>query len=315
MGYKIGSFNVKKLSFATVDEKDEDRQSATRNYGAISTIIRENFDIVALQEVMNENILKIIFPSILGWEYRWMQSRSKSDDSNEGYAFAWNTKKIRLTSEPDLWIQYKRDPILGQAGLLRHPFYGRFTPSGTLCGGPFFEFRLINTHIRFKPSANKSLAATDAQLRQQEFLILTEQILNRIEDKRYGNYMPAYTILLGDYNLNLKSPNNKPPYVEEFVYIDDPQHKKMFVTVQDKPTTLSSHKQTDQQDTDMPIDYDGFANNYDHFTYNKTYFDSIGIKADADVIDSVKLYCGNDFKKHFQTISDHIPIVLDVNLK
>lgn len=309
MSYKIGSFNLRKLSFST---NAGDGKSVTRDYSTIGKIIRDNFDIVALQEVMNDNVLKILFPpsNTLGWQCSWIPS------GDEGYAFAWNPRRIRAISEPEVWKQYKPDPMLGKSGLLRPPYYGRFTPSGTISRGPFFEFRLINVHIRYDPpKANEQLSASSHELRKAEFRTLTEQILRRIEDKRYGNNMPAYTFLLGDYNLNLKESNAKSPYVQEFVYIEDSRNRKKFITVQKKLTTLSSNKRVDPKTGTEETVFEGYANNYDHFTYDEIFFDERGIRLNSDALDTVSLYCGGDFEKYWREISDHIPIILEVNLK
>ncbi len=302
MGYKIGSFNLRKLSFSTKDEDEgNDGKSVRRAYGDIGTIIRDNFDVVAMQEVLTDNVMPYIFPANFSWDYRWIRTRSKNDDSGEGYAFAWNTARLKPVTEPALWVQYRQDKDLGSAGLLRHPYYGRFTPVGTISGGPFCEFRLINTHIRFNPKENALLPLSGGELRQREFKILTEQILNRLGDKRYGDYMPAYTILLGDYNLNLNC-GFPAPYVEDVVLIVDAKREKKLVTVQKKPTTISK-------------DNPGYVSNYDHFTYDEFYFNNQGIRVSNDTIDTVSIYRNGDFERHWREISDHIPIILEVNLR
>lgn len=310
MGYKIGSFNVHKLSFADTDNDLNDGVSTRRAYDVISSIITDNFSIVALQEVMNENVIKMLrLPS--NWDYRWSKSYSKISDSEEGYAFVWDTRRVQLISEPTIWKQYKKEPSLGNYGLLRHPFYARFKTIGPNC-----EFRLINTHIRFKPGkANEGLEIKALQARQKEFDILTKQILNKLEDKRYGNYMPAYTMLLGDYNLNLKSSSATNNYLtEDFFVIQDANCNKKIVTVQDKLTTLSC-KKNDQGTGEKHWEFNGYANNYDHFTYNETYFNRAGVVVKTDVVDTVNRYSNNNFEQHYRRISDHVPIMMEINLK
>lgn len=308
MSYIIGSFNLRRLSYSTKDEELGDDKSARRDYAEIGRIIREQFDVVALQEVLTENVLQLVFPSVSGWTYRWKQTRSKQDESGEGYAFAWNTRKLRLEAEPEIWIQHQQDPVLGPNGLLRYPFYGRFTPCDTLVGGPFCEFRLINTHIRFNPKENRQLPASTVELRQREFKVLTEQILYRLTDeRRYGNNKAAYTFLMGDYNLNLTSA----PRVEPFVYV----YEKKLLTVQDTPTTIRSYKETDPSTGEQTVRFDGYANNYDHFTYDQGYFESRGIRLETRAVDTVSLYRNGDFEKHWREISDHIPIALEVKLR
>lgn len=315
MNYRIGSFNVHKLSYASRDEELGDNIPSARAYADIGRIIMENFDIVALQEVMNSTVLSFLFPPYSGWQYSWKKSRSKSDGSDEGYAFAWKKQRIQAVTEPDLWLQYRQDPLLGSQGLLRHPFYGRFTPAGTPSGGPFCEIRLINTHIRFNPSASMLSEEKASAFRLREFRILTEQILSRISDKRYGDNKPAYTFLLGDYNLNLEAPGNKGPYVDRSVPgIATAYRQRIFITVQEKPTTLSVVRKIDPFTGARTNIFDGYANNYDHFTYDECYFNERGISAETDIVDSVRLYRNGNFEKHWREISDHIPIVLELNL-
>ena len=311
MGYRIGSFNVKKLSYATKDEDLNDNVSAKREYDVIGSIIKENFSIVALQEVLNENVIKMLgLPS--HWKYEWSRSYSKISDSEEGYAFAWDTRRIQSISDPHIWGQYSKDPSLGRYGLLRQPFYARFKAIGPNC-----EFRLINTHIRFSPKkANEDLVDIKAfEARRREFDILSKQILNKIEDKRYGNYMPAYTMLLGDYNLNLNTSSvTKNCLKEDFFVIQDGNCNKKIVTVQDKLTTLK-YKKIDQGTGQNCYEFDGYASNYDHFTYNETYFNESGLEVKTDIIDTVSRYSNNDFERHYRKISDHIPIMMEINLK
>lgn len=317
MGFRIGSFNVRKLSFATKDEDLQDDRSVRRAYTDIGMIIRNHFDVVAMQEVMNPLVLEQIFQYNTDWDYRWIRSRSKSDDSDEGYAFAWNKKRFRLVAEPRLWVQYRQDRVLGQSGLLRHPFYGRFTTLGTQYGGPACEIRLINTHIRYKPSINKQLPASDIELRKREFSILVEQILNRIADQvADSNGAQIYTLLAGDYNLSLNRNGNVAPFVDEFVFVQDAAKQKRFITVQDKPTTLSCRLESNPSAESKHFIFDGYSkHNYDHFTYDELNFKNRGIRVKTDVIDSVRLYRANDFERHWREISDHIPIVLELSLK
>ena len=304
--YVIGSFNVRDLSYSTKDEDIGDDKSVRRDYEGIGKIIRDHFDIVALQEVNNENVLKHVFPACSGWEYRWEQAKSKGADSDEGYAFAWNARKLRPEAEPHIWIQHQQDPVLGENGILRYPYYGRFTPSGTPNGGPFCELRLINAHLRWKPKGNARLPASDQELRIRELNVLTKQVLDRLMDRRYGNNKAAYTLLLGDYNLCLK----KSPRVAQFISVNE----KTFVTVQETPTTLKRHQETDPKTGEKKQVFDGFANDYDHFTYEQNFYESRGIKLEAKAIDSVTQYKNGDFEKHWREISDHIPAALELCL-
>lgn len=313
MSYRIGSFNLRNLSFATRDKTNPDLQSTKRDYSTIGRIISNNFDIVALQEVQTENVLQLIFKSTTKWSYRWSQSFSKSDDSKEGYAFAWNKEKLQLVSEPVIWKQYKVDPLLGHRGLLRQPYYGRFTPVGTISGGPFFEIRILNTHIRFDPKASTEAQIGKIEARRREFKVLVDSILNKLDVKRYGDNKPAYTFLMGDYNLELKRPDRNGPFIDDFVVVMDQNHQKKYITTQDQLTTLS--RKVEKVGNNNITSYGDFSHNYDHFTYDECAMQRSGIKLKIQTIDTVTRYRNGDFERHFLEISDHIPIVLTLNLK
>lgn len=313
MSYVIGSFNVRNLNYKT-EKNGKNENSITRAYEDLGYIIQENFDIVALQEVLNEQVLKKMFNVASGWKYCWKQSRSKSDNSNEGFAFAWNSRRFRPVAEPDIWEQYKQDPELGKRGLLRNPYYGRFTPLGTAAGGPFCEIRLLNTHIRFSPQKSTESKDGIADLRRRELQILTQQILHRLKSKRYGNNLPAYTFLMGDYNLELKRPGYHGPYLEEFITVEDLQGDSVYSTVQDKRTTIGKVNLQDKAGN-RHTEYKGFSHNYDHFTFDAEELNRRGINAVPDILDTVQEYRNGDFERHFLELSDHIPIMLKIDLK
>lgn len=106
-----------------------------------------------------------------------------------------------------------------QDRLLRNPLYGRFVDKEN----PNFEIRLINTHIVFSASKHKdgenapnNYTASDVIRRKNEFNILSRAIYPKVANKDMDfwisergwslvdeKYLPAFTILMGDYNLNL----------------------------------------------------------------------------------------------------------------
>ncbi len=324
MSYKIGSFNVCKLSFESNHEKQ-----TRKNYEKIAEIIRvEKFDIVALQEVYSESAIRILIPFLgVGWDYRWITSLKGDPRAAEGYAYIWNSRRIQLVStiadgnkrtfEPRIINQYKVDRQSGQIGIKRNPYYARFTPSG-LPGGAFFEIRLINTHIRFKKGNDGSdlVDVSEVAMRKNEFNILAKTVYQKISDKRYGDNMPAYTILLGDYNLNLKRPYTKSPYLEEVIEINDGNIHRKIVTMQDQLTTLKevSDKESNMDPGSIGASGRGYANNYDHFTFDQNRFENnVGIKCKR--VDAVRKYYGDDFAKYRKEVSDHIPIEMEINLK
>ena len=339
MGYKIASFNMYKFSLRSDNE-------IRKNIMAIAGIIRqEAFDIVAMQEVMNDNAMRILQTALnpMIWDYSWEQPpsyglgnlRIEDDYSSEGYAFLWNKRRVKPVETgyakgireflPRIYSQYRIRK--GQMKLERDPYYGRFTPSG-LPGGAFFEFRIINSHIRFSKYSEKDIGAT--LIRKNEFEVLSQCIFPKISDKRYGNNMPAYTILLGDYNLNLPTSGVGSPYVPPVVFYQDGRYIKQIVTEQNDLSTLK-HKQEgtleellngdgNQGDPEaMPSGikrelekWKVYSKNFDHFTYDENRFSDVGHQISR--IDAVRNYYGGDVERYRQEISDHVPIVIDIEV-
>lgn len=299
MSYKIGSFNLCNLSFQSDNE-------IRKSFENIANIIREeNYDIVALQEIISEEALKLLLRYLGAY---WKKSFDvpdsySSDRRGEGYAYIWNSRRIDLVHTEDygqiksiyprVWKQYPKT----YGTMIREPYYARFTPSG-LPGGSFFEIRLINTHLIFKNVSD----------RQKEFNILVNNIYDNISNRVYGNNMPAYTIILGDYNLNLCREHTQNPYVAESVYIDSGRLSKTIITVQDQLTTIKKPV-VDEYGNKV---CNGYANNYDHFSYDQNYNNIITLNSGR--VDAVGKYYGNDFLKYRREISDHVPISLDFDL-
>jgi len=317
MAYKIGSFNMFKFSFQSDSEIKKD-------FTILSRIIRDNrFDIIALQEVFSPNALGRLLDYLgrFEWGGVWDSPTSFSSIAAEGYGFIWNKKRMRLavttlpdgtekTFRPHIYNQYRVDRRLGQTQMIRNPYYARFEP----LDGSFCEIRLINTHIMFsKSSSSRGLTSHlinigAVAMRKHEFDILTQALYNSIADKRYGNNRPAYTIILGDYNLNLRSSDTAGAFLNEIVILEDRGHIKRLITVQDNLTTLKAEKAEKQEPG-----FSFWANNYDHFTYDMDRFSSVS--AVSGRINTVKDYCNNDYELHRKTVSDHVPIALKLNLK
>jgi endonuclease/exonuclease/phosphatase family metal-dependent hydrolase len=269
VGYTIGSFNT--CRFTGVGRHD---------IAILADIILlERFDIVALQEVFRPEALNLLKRRLPGWEA--CHGRPGNGHACDfGFGFLWNTKRIRECSKdsrPIIFEQYKSN-----IRMQRNPFYGRFTPSG-LPGGAFFEIRLIDVHLWWGSNSGQN----DIKQRNEEYKLITNEIHNSINNHRYGDNMPAYTIILGDYNIVCFwcNQNNTP--------------NQTVKTRQEEKTTLS---------TDKP----SFANDYDHFSYDENRFSGTNVMIER--IDSVSKYCQNDFKKHRDKVSDHVPIKLELVL-
>ena len=124
-----------------------------------------------------------------------------------------------------------------------------------------------------------------------------------VANKRYGNSMPAYVVVLGDYNLSLNALQGADVKVEIGNSISERRQERV-ITVQDKPTTLN-HKQ--QDDGSYTSD---FVNNYDHFSFLEKYRALMNMDIERVEIEN---YC-SDLTKYWETVSDHVPIKMSINL-
>lgn len=336
MNYRIASFNMHNFS---LEKKDLDR---------IARIIIENqIDIVAMQEVLAEgkgitgiplkegSTKKLALEkSLIGrlgphWESCWGDPQTKSkfypylgnDKRGEGYAFLWNTKKFELLKDeynrfiyPTIFRNYKTDYGNGALRLIRDPLYGRFKIKGTKN-----ELRLITTHIIFgKPSEgnvkdNFDFNGGSVELRRHEFGVLAGSIYARIRDYRKDvNSTVPYTIILGDYNLNLRSSEVGHSFVDDISYFDlngcattplSPNARTIY-TVQNERTTLGKNQ---------------YANNYDHFSFDDTVKGIVVGCARIDAVhtqENVEDHTEEEkFNRFNKDVSDHVPIILDIGFR
>lgn len=312
MGYIIGSFNTLKMSF-------QSNKESAKDFMKIASIIKqERFDVVALQEVMNEMVLKQKILPALGrdWDGCWLSPTPFTSASNEGYAFIWNTKRLRLIESGNSPGIYQRvGSGVGNGRLIRPPMIARFTPSG-LPGGSNFELRLINTHIIFGKPSTLERTLSDYELRKEELRILSETVYRLFSSKRYGDNMPAYTILMGDYNLCISGPG---PKIASELPITTGRTLK---TVQDQKTSLREPSASNDTDTDSEEEFDVidltqstdyYSRNYDHFSYEVTLEEKLGLLSSR--VDALGKYYGNDLEGYRREVSDHVPIKLILNLK
>ena len=312
--YRIGSFNVNRLS----------RSSATRFRAEqiADIIMHEQMDIVALQEVLDEDALHPIKSCLgSGWESFWLNSRPKKgmrdydhDPGGEGYAFLWDRRRLRKVHadtmdgkdgnfDPCIYNRYAVNRKKGQQELIRDPVYGRFTPQGL--GGGNFELRIICTHIRYNGLDEESDRFL-WPMRQNEFEVLTQTLYPMLADMVYGAQMPSYTVLLGDYNMSLKRLWTKKPYIDtpdEGIVLDE----KRIITVQDQLTTLKKPKKKDETTR-------GYKHNYDHFSYDMNRFKAVQPHVErVDVVGSSYYTAFYDnYDRYRDEISDHVPVVMTI---
>ena len=273
MGYVIGSWNTRHFSGV-----------GTHDTGKIAEVIlSEGFDIVALQEVKRAEAIEFLKRRLPEWEgcHGQPRTRERDEEFNLGFAFLWNTKRVRECSKdgrPIIFDMYKSQTVM-----TRNPYYGRFTPNGLL-GGSFFEIRLINIHLWF----GKDLAL-DKQKRLEEFKLVTRDIYSSLSHRRYGDNMPAYTVVLGDYN-----------FCAVICHLQENDTAIYFAgTKQEEKTTLSTKNEV-------------LVNDYDHFGYNDNRFSATGVTIER--VDSVSKYMNNDFDLHMKKLSDHVPIKMELIL-
>ena len=313
--FVIGSWNTGGLSRMNC---------SLQKAGQMADIIRhEQMDIVGLCEVLDADALMTLVASLgRDWDFVWLQARPKRgfvdvdhDPNGEGYGFVWNRTRLSRIStvlldgkeetyQPQIYGQYQVDKGRGQKELVRDPVLGRFTPQGL--GGGNFELRLLLCHIRYN-GIDEDKDRFFWPLRQNEFEVLTRTLLPKVEDATYGSNMPAYTMVLGDYNMNLMRAWTKKPYLEEprdgYVFED-----KVIVTVQDALTVLKKPKKgTDEKTV-------GYLHGFDHFSYNKNRLASMHPKVRRCDIMGDGYYAAyyGDFDRYRREISDHVPIVISL---
>ena len=303
--YVIGSFNLRDFHLDSSGEKK------SRDFRKIAEIIiKENFDVVALQEINEPAALKLLIEQLNRWsfltreyQYRCGEASSTSCLSRdpERYGFIWNAKRLRLLDTYFSNPRYYKDA--GAENLTRLPYYGRFTARGML-GGANFELRIVNIHA----SAGKDKIS--------EFEILIKQVLPRICDHQElstaGEQMPAYTFLMGDYNLSLCRGERAVYRIETVTETRYTGKKRIYETVQEEPTTLGMPK------AQMDVE-ECYAHDYDHFTYE----DELGRKLllVPQRVEALGKYFpemgrpSEKLRDYREKISDHVPIKLTVKFR
>ncbi len=310
MSYLIGSFNIRDFNFS---KTSGDGDAVKRDFSKIAEIIiKENFDIVAIQEVNAEIAIKHL-TDVLNrrknylheWDYDFSGKAATTINDPEGYGFIWNTKRFHL-----LELQNKNNPTYynyaGGKSLLRPPYYARFTTRG-IRGGSNFELRIVNIHIQ---------DSKDERERIEEFNILVKQVLPRICDHQevsvHNEIMPAYTFLAGDYNLRLDKGDRAIVRIESITPTNYTGRNRYFKTVQEEKTSL---RQAGEQET---ID-DCYANNYDHFTYEMELIRKLFL--DTERVEPLTKYFpeegtpGEMLGAYRKKVSDHVPIKMSIDLK
>lgn len=311
--YRLGSFNLYKFHAKTHKDLEIIRR----------IIVENRIDILSIQEIFSQNALDNLL-MVMGphWDGRWATPESRSASAAEGYAFVWNKDRIGLSQrrsgsffEPVIHNQYSHKD---GGGLVRNPFYGRFV----IKDNTMIELRIINTHIMFSleraenesEDHDSSITHPGAvSMRKREFSILASKILPKLDDKAYDQQWnecddicrKPYTILMGDYNLNLRESGAKDSFIDEpLIIIREPNSEKRIVTVQSDLTTLKA----------KPSDgsaINGYRNNFDHFTYDANR--PIQTKAWAVDIPNDASFFQGDYERYKKDVSDHLMIMIEIS--
>lgn len=303
-----------------------------KEYKTIVKIIDDSkAGIVVLQEIYHQAPVDIIVKALGNDKWMGRFDYSVHSSKSEGYAILWNTSAVKLVTNrygqpfyPRIIYQYKLDRSIYVDRLIRNPMWGRFIP----IVDPAAEIRIITTHIVFSANREEDTQdeiirtfanAKELNTRKSEFHVLSEVILPKYSDKTYDHYDQngglnpdaAYTVLIGDYNLNLQKPgeirDNTLEENEALIVIDGPQKYREICTVQDELTTLKKPKNNE------PID--GLANNYDHLTYDRMRFEYSPNVRVIDVVNDPRYGFNGNYDKYKKEISDHLPILVDIHLK
>ena len=343
---RIGSFNVKNLS-----------NGNGRNLAQIARMINHyGLDIVALQEVLGEGRVihsaltgelkgeakgnnDILMRHLLGkWESSWLQPevRGKNlkylgkDQRGEGYALLWRSSKFEVPKSyeekgtlrdqgPKIYSNYHA----AQDGLrlVRDPLYARLI----LKEKRVVELRILITHLIYgKPSVSQESEFTlddgAIALRKKEFHTLAGKIYQSIsKNNMVWECTVPYTLLLGDYNLNLKTSGAAGAYVPAndyeqglaVAYYDGNGHlvdpgNSQKIKIYTAQSDLSTLKQQDP----------GYANNYDHFSFDDRVKRQI---SDLNGVRALHEFVGKTgdcaaFDTYRTKVSDHVPIIIELNL-
>lgn len=236
MQFKIGSFNMLNWGFSS--KKDFEKIA--------EIIIEEKLDVVALQEIlsegkgilrMQEELQQCVKYNLYDWDSRWDYPRESTDPDKtskdrrgEGYAYLWNKKRFKLVEyskmgkirifDPRIINSLSNDVNVDCSFFARTPYYIRLQP---IYGG-FFELRLVNVHIHYGDKSKSEI-----EKRKIEFDTIVRHIYPEISQHRYGQNRVAYTIAMGDYNLNIFSPlvqEKKACLSEVFTYSDGKKRLK-----------------------------------------------------------------------------------------
>ena len=323
MSYTIGSFNLCRLDFS----------KGSKAFKQIAKIIKgEHFDVVAMQELIasGENPNTLVNNQLmmaLGNDWGIAVSSSDNprfDNYSEGYGFIWNKKRLDIADHST--------PRITNMNLVRPPMCCCFIPSKG-SGGPYFELRLINTHIAFGAPNDEPMS--DLEYRRHEFETLTEEIYPNLSTPKETT-RDTYTILMGDYNLCIIGSDKIRPENEKINdgIVETPlsirrdmrtmQHHRSTVKQpsdeiddEKKANTLSdAYKELKSATRLIKGSTDYYSKDYDHFSMDVPTCDKI--EATVTRVDALRKYyplSTDPLKEYRKEVSDHVPIKMEIRFK
>ena len=147
---------------------------------------------------------------------------------------------------------------------------------------------------------------------ENEFNVLARSIYTSISDDHVDvDAVVPYTIILGDYNLNLRESGITTANVPGVLIVDS--QKRIVPTNEVGMRDGTYIIKTQQADlSTMNKDADNYVSNYDHFSFDTRTEQNIvrGRPHRLSVAEEMSSY-----KEYRDTVSDHIPIMLEIDLK
>ena len=332
MPYKIGSFNVRNMSL-----------NSGKDINKLIEIINK-FDVVVLEEVLSEgkqfsgegagretSLLRRLGRQ---WDCQWVSPETNAkdypylstDNRHEGYEFIWRMDKFELLKNrfenddrPHIFSGYHVDSSVGELMLKRSPALGRFKVKGRTV-----EIRLLATHIIYGKSKLKSSDEDDGEaidtdinnirLRKNEFYVLAHSIYPRVAEyyKQVSCTVP-YTIILGDYNLNIEGTvdaTSKAAVIPEVVCYEKNGNVMKQVPAESSDITYSIF--TDQKMlTTINRKNSSYANSYDHFSYDNRVKENVCLGS-VRRINPEEMELNID--EYYDRVSDHMPVILELDV-
>ena len=197
MALKIGSFNLCNFSSKTKGRK------FPKDFDAVAeAILKSGADVVALQEVIDQNAIGNLLDKLRGFgganrDWRAFFDKKQTWRNNqEGYAFVWDEKCVTFAKDDD-GSEVLPELVTKFTSIKRPPMVARFVTTGS--AELHYELCIINTHIIFRPDkyqAHHPELYGGTAMRAFEYAKIANNVY-----PHFSNKLCTYTIIAGDYNL------------------------------------------------------------------------------------------------------------------